>query len=619
LRTLMDFSGGTGIIITQIPTWKLLRCYPRMCFGLPFIAVILLAGNAQALAEQTVGLLLNDEASFSGYTLFAPMQSQTTYLINNEGKLIHAWDSGFVPRLSVYLQENGDLLRTVPYAPSAVERFDAAGAAGRIEEYAWDGTLVWEYLYSTSQYRPHHDIERLPNGNVLLIVWEYKSLTEAIAAGRSPSFLTDLELWPDHIIEVEPTGTTGGLIVWEWHVWDHLIQDYDPSEGNYGVVADHPELIDINYKATVGPNSGGADWTHINAIDFNESLDQIILSVHGFSEIWIIDHSTTTAEAAGHTGGNSGMGGNILYRWGNPEAYDRGSAADRKLFGQHDSRWIESTHPGAGNILVFNNGRNRPGGSTSSVDEIVPPVDENGDYRLDTGAAYGPSEALWSYPTDLAAAFFAQNISGAHRLPNGNTLICDGPHGTFLEVTPAQETVWKYVNPIVSTGTTVQGQEPSRNNVFRAYRYGPDFPAFLGKDLTPGDPLELFTRPLPVPDGKLATDPMTCSRMTLDGDWIEVNWDTVFCQAYNYHLIFGNLSDVSTHTLMGSECSIGITGTHDWYDAPASDLFFLIVGVDDTGVYESSWGTDSSHAERNGTAPSNLCGVTNKDNSVTCP
>jgi hypothetical protein len=93
---------------------------------------------------------------------------------------------------------------------------------------------------------------------------------------------------------------------------------------NYGVVVDHPELVDLNFSS--GGPPGGADWNHINSIDYNETLDQILLSVHNFSEIWVIDHSTTAAEAAGHSGGD------LLYRWGNPQTYDAGTAAESVMF-----------------------------------------------------------------------------------------------------------------------------------------------------------------------------------------------------------------------------------------------------------------------------------------------
>jgi len=144
----------------------------------------------------------------------------------------------------------------------------------------------------------HHDVKTLPNGNVLLIAWEIKTLYEAIVAGRNPNYVSDQGLWPDHVIEVEPTGPTSGDIVWEWHVWDHLIQDFDPTKENYGVVGDHPELVDINYGA-----SQKLDIMHTNSIDYNEDFDQIMVSVCFYNEIWVIDHSTTTEEAAGHTGG----------------------------------------------------------------------------------------------------------------------------------------------------------------------------------------------------------------------------------------------------------------------------------------------------------------------------
>ena len=72
------------------------------------------------------------------------------------------------------------------------------------------------------------------------------------------------------------------------------------------------------------------------------------MSVCAFSEFWIIDHGTTTAQAAGHTGGRRGRGGDLLYRWGNPRAYRAGTKADRKLFAQHNAHWIPKGLPGAG-------------------------------------------------------------------------------------------------------------------------------------------------------------------------------------------------------------------------------------------------------------------------------
>ncbi len=153
-----------------------------------------------------------------------------------------------------------------------------------------------------------------------MVAWEYKSAEEAIAAGRDPRLLTQGALWPDTLIEVEPVGSGGAKIVWEWRAWDHLIQDFDPSRDTFGDVAGNPQLIDLNFA-----RDGAADWMHLNGIDYHPELDQIVVGSPFLNEIWIIDHSTTTAEAAGHTGGRSGRGGDLLYRHGNPQAYRAGA------------------------------------------------------------------------------------------------------------------------------------------------------------------------------------------------------------------------------------------------------------------------------------------------------
>ena len=117
----------------------------------------------------------------------------------------------------------------------------------------------------------------------------------------------------------------------------YAIRSYYASKPNYGVVASHPELLDLNYPPVV---LGDGDWNHVNGIDYDPVHDWIVLSARSQDEIYVIDHSTTTAEAAGHTGGARGKGGDILYRWGNPEAYQAGTAANQQLFGQHDPRFV---------------------------------------------------------------------------------------------------------------------------------------------------------------------------------------------------------------------------------------------------------------------------------------
>ncbi|MCP4424883.1 MAG: arylsulfotransferase (ASST) [Chloroflexi bacterium] len=413
-------------------------------------------GNAANTAEENdayLPLILNNTSTAdtpeSGYNLFAPLGGTAAYLIDEEGNTVFTWSSAYWPGNAVYLLENGNLLRA---GKTNSANFNTGGVGGIVEEISSDGTVVWSFEHDTAQGRLHHDIELLPNGNVLMLAWERKTESEAIAAGCNPNLLSDGELWPDSIIEVDPNTNN---IVWEWRVWDHLVQDYDANQANYGVVADHPELIDLNYRGA-GTKPGSADWNHINAIDYNAEFDQILLSVRNFSEIWIIDHSAATAEAVGHSGGNSGMGGDLLYRWGNPQTYDYGDANDQQLFVQHDAQWIPADYPGAGNILVFNNGNGRSDGDYSSVDEIAPPVDETGNYN-----GYGPTSSEWTYTADTPTDFYAANISGAQRLANGNTLICDGPNGYFFEVTEAGDLVWEY--------------DHGNQAIFRVTRYESDY------------------------------------------------------------------------------------------------------------------------------------------------
>jgi hypothetical protein len=374
----------------------------------------------------------------NGGILFAPMNSGTTYLIDKNGTVQHTWPSDYFPGEAVLWTGDGTILRTIK-----VDMTGYGGSGGGIQKIQWDGTLSWDFRYNSDGNLSHHDINLLPNGDILLIAWEAKTRAEAVACGRNPNDIAGDIFYPGKIIEVRPTGPTSGEIVWEWHVWDHLIQDYDSSKANFGNVGRHPELVDINFgEVFMGLN----DWLHCNSLNYNPELDQILISVHNFNEIWVIDHSTTTAEAAGHTGGNSGHGGDILYRWGNPQAYRAGSAADQKFFGQHDASWIKSGCPGKGDILVFNNGFNRPDGSYSSVDEITPPITNNGTYYLEPGSAYGPTAETWVYIANPPTNFFSNVFSSAERLTDGDTLICSGNEGKFFEITPDGTTVWEYNN-----------------------------------------------------------------------------------------------------------------------------------------------------------------------------
>ncbi len=255
----------------------------------------------------TVGLRFHDDLVTEGYTLFTPEKNTNVYLINDCGEKVNEWNFTDRPSLTAYILENGNILRA---GKSVVEIRD------------WDDNVIWSYAVVDQ----HHDTEPLPNGNILCLLWDRYSDAEMIAMGRNPATVGE-EMLLDKIIEIQPVGTNDANVVWEWKFSDHFIQDFDNTKLNFGIVADHPELLDLNFVDANVPNQD-IDYTHANGLDYNAALDQIIISVRHLNEIYIIDHSTTTAEAVGHSGGDSNLSGDFLWRWGNPQVYGQGNGTN---------------------------------------------------------------------------------------------------------------------------------------------------------------------------------------------------------------------------------------------------------------------------------------------------
>jgi len=356
------------------------------------------------------------------YTLYATMNGTSAYLVDTNGTNYHTWTftTSNKTGYSTYMMPGGTLVRSVSHTGNS---FTGGGMTGQVQKVDWNGNILWDYVYSTSQYCMHHDICPLPNGNVMLISYELKSSAEATAAGSTSA----IAMWPDKIVEVQPTGATTGTIVWEWHVWDHLVQNVDSSKANYHTsILDHPELLNINYLTQ-------KDWLHMNGIDYNPLLDQIVISSHNMDEMYVIDHSTTTAEAAGHTGGNSGKGGDFLYRWGNPAAYQ---ASGTTVFNvMHDAHWVPQDCPRGGYLVGYNN--NGISNNQSCVDLINPPYDGY-NYQHTSGTAYAPS----TYDLRHACNGHNGNMGNSQQLPNGNMLVCIAQSGYIYEIDSLQNIIW---------------------------------------------------------------------------------------------------------------------------------------------------------------------------------
>ena len=452
-------------------------------------------GILSAQGQQTVGLFLNQSEATEGYTLVAPALFPATYLVDMNGELVHSWMHTSPFGASTRLLPDGTLLRT----SAAPDAWDIGGfSAGRIEILNWDGSSVWQYDYVSDDYLAHHDVQQMPNGNILAVVFDIRDRDELISAGYDVSQLTGDNVWSERIVEFRPILPDSAEIVWQWDVWDHLVQDHDPLGPNYGNVRDEFFRVDVNTAA-------GGDWLHFNSVDYNEELDLIAVSASFLGELWIIDHSTTTEEARGRTGGRMGLGGDIVYRFGNPQNYRYDGDSTQTIQFLHSTLWIPEGLPGAGNLTLFDNGIHHDPPYSTVLELELPYYEDLYDgkpyFHINADNAFGSPEVIWSY--SQPGAFYSNIMSGQQRLASGNTLIAEGMTGRIFEVeAQSGNIVWEYVNPVVVSGPLTQGATipgfgpPSamrlQNAIFRAWRYAPDFTGLANRDLTPKGPIELM-------------------------------------------------------------------------------------------------------------------------------
>ncbi len=365
---------------------------------------------------------------FDGYVLYNNQNQTTAYLLNAAQQIERTWSLPTSANYAMALKPNGNIVRGAVNTGNAL---NAAAVGGRLQEFDPNGQLVWDFVYSSSSYVTHHDICLMPNGNVLMIAYFVRTNAQLQALG----YTGNSEKWPDRIIEVQQNGT-GGEIVWQWDMLDRFIQYVDPAKPGYLPIADHPERLNINVAvAAMGGPGGGGDWFHVNGIDYNPDLDQVAFSSRLLSEIFIIDHSTTTAEAAGHTGGNSGMGGDFLFRWGKPANYN--TAGTQTIAGAvHDVRWILPGRPNAGYLQFVNN---VAGAGNSTVIDAVNPERDGYLYPRTPGTAFGPFTYDWRH----SCLADSPGQSASDRMPDGNTFVALSDSYMY-EVNDQGTVVWQY-------------------------------------------------------------------------------------------------------------------------------------------------------------------------------
>jgi len=371
------------------------------------------------------------------YILVNDAAANSVYLMDKNANIVYEWPLGDRKiGNDVLLLEDGTLLASLQTEGPDIL---FGGFGGTIQLIAKDGGALWDFNYSNTEHRSHHDVELLPNGNILAIAWEKMTQEEAVANG----YMLDTDIYPESIIEINPTTDA---IVWEWYAKDHLVQNIDNTKLNFGSIEENPQLINLNYVEAEDGNI-----MHANGIGYDRVNKLIYLSVNYYSEVWVIDHSTSSEVAASHSGGNFDRGGDLIYRFGNPTTQND-ATTERLFVNNHYPNLFEP-----GKLLIYTNGGDL---EQSTVYELNLPTELTQNSIPETTQP----EILWSYTN---SQLFSPKVSGAVRLPNGNTLITEGDFGLW-EVTQQGEVVWKF---------SAQGF------FWRAYHYAKDDPAIIALDL----------------------------------------------------------------------------------------------------------------------------------------
>ena len=415
--------------------------------------------DAQRCADRSVGVVACEDGVAPGYVLLSV--AKMVYLLDSDGRVAHSWTSKRTVFVA-YLLKGGDLLRDgneLALAP----QFKAGGAAGYIECVTWDNEPVWSWsALPRFKYLSHHDLQPLPNGNVLVLVWERKTKEEAVAAGRHPELIPDGEVWNNLVVEIQPDGTGKASEVWRWSQWDHLCQAHDPSKDNYVKdISAHWDRLDINYCPPGGKakcrggglkagdhnatalavfdsvgKTGERDWIHANAVSYSrKDSGLVVVSYNVPCEVIILAHRAP----------RPGQWKGILYRFGNPLVSQR--PPDRHLqtlFVQHSTAVCDDDEdPKVLRFVLFNNGR-APDRMWSTVDE----------YAIDMASSQSSKtwthEKTWSFgrPAGHLGSFYSHHSSGVRKLENGNVLVTLGTQGILFEVTREGKEVWRYISPV---------------------------------------------------------------------------------------------------------------------------------------------------------------------------
>ena len=450
---------------------------------LPALAGLVGAPSAQSCRTQSVGLFGRTAAAETAYVLWTAAETPHTWLLDRHGREVHRW-TATGPVQAATLGDDGLLLRALRLPNAAFAAHP--GASGRLELVDFDGRVVWWHELSTPTAVFHHDVVRLPGGDVLVTAWQKRDAAELLAAGRDPNLIpTAGYLLDERILRLTPDLAAGSnaRIAWEWSAFDHLVQDRDPNAPTYGRIADHPDRIDLHY----GRDPTAPDWLTVTGIDVDTTARELLLTSFGFDEVWVLDLATTTTQAAGPAG-------DLRYRWGNPEAYARGGIFQHLIDGALDAVWLDGTGGAAPRIALFSAGL---GAGDSVLEVLTPPREASGGYSDPGTGPFGPPQPERRWMAAPGSGFFSATTGRIAEAPGGHLVAAAGGNGVLVEVATDGAEAWRYVSPWTAAGPLPQGAPipgpigARGNAVVDARWLAADHPGLVGRTLVPGDVLEL--------------------------------------------------------------------------------------------------------------------------------
>lgn len=375
---------------------------------------------------RSTGLTHSDSRSAGGYTLVSPIGGNHTYLLDEEGRIVHSWTAPeFQPGYGHLLPGGNLLVRGQPLMDTEVGPGQPAGTADILLELDWEGNEVWRWEHSAF----HHDMCRLENGNTLVIIWDKcdEEIAKQVKGGYPPDQATRLKADPEHvkffmgglgvggrprdlsgyladtIMEITPTGE----VVHSWHAWEYCDLKTD----------------------FMCPLEFPFEWTHCNSVEYYPD-GKVLLSFREISVVMLVKWPE----------------GDLLWKWG------------RDLISHpHDA-----TLTPEGNALIFDNGTHHPVTPHSRVVEVD----------------MATNKIVWQYVPRVVFSFFSGHIGGCERLLNDNTFICEGQSGRIFEVTRDGDVCWEWISPFILPFKGVMA-----SMLFRAHRYSPDGKELLGRSL----------------------------------------------------------------------------------------------------------------------------------------